>query len=798
MMRYAPGGPGIEPRWTSSDKAGIGTALSALSRVWFTLSHGILNEIYYPRVDQACTRDFGFLVTNGADFFSEEKRAAHHRVERIADGVPSFRLLNTCIHGRYLIDKRIISDPWRDVVMQSVRLQSLNGERLRLFPLLSPHLVNGGAHNTGWIGEYKGVPMLFAEGGGTALALAADVPWLARSAGFVGSSDGWLDVSRHSALTETYDIAKDGNVALCGELDVGAAEDGVLLTLGFGRNWSEAAFRAKASLETGFEVAAEEYAAAWKGWQSRLLALDRAHTKYGHNTYRISTSVLRAHDSPSFPGGIIASLSIPWGYAKGDDDMGGYHLIWPRDLGETAGALIACGASRDARRILEYLRTIQELDGRWPQNTWLDGVAYWRGLQMDEVAFPILIVDQAHRAGFLRDGQVATFWPMVRRAAAFVVRHGPITDQDRWEEDGGFSPFTLAVEIAGLLAAADLAEQHGAAPDAALFRDTADAWNARLEEWCYAVGTRVAREAGVEGYYVRITPPNGDVHGQVAIKNRPPEKTWFPACEVISPDALALVRFGLRDAHDPRILNTVRVIDHRLRVELPTGPCWYRYNEDGYGEHEDGSAFDGIGIGRLWPLMTGERAHYELAAGDIAESHRLLNTMETLTSRGGLIPEQVWDADDISERELKRGEPSGSAMPLVWAHAEHVKLCRSLADGAVFDMPPQTVKRYLKDKVQPACAIWKPDLPCRSVEAGQRLRIDLPERAVVVWTANGWSDAHETATRDTGLGLHIAEINAPLDGHVVFTWRRDDGSWAGQNYDVRVTAAPVQAATPAV
>jgi glucoamylase len=302
----------------------------------------------------------------------------------------------------------------------------------------------------------------------------------------------------------------------------------------------------------------------------------------------------------------------------------------------------------------------------------------------------------------------------------------------------------------------------------------------------------------VEGYYVRITPPNGDVHGQVAIKNRPPEKTWFPACEVISPDALALVRFGLRDAHDPRILNTVRVIDHRLRVELPTGPCWYRYNEDGYGEHEDGSAFDGIGIGRLWPLMTGERAHYELAAGDIAESHRLLNTMETLTSRGGLIPEQVWDADDISERELKRGEPSGSAMPLVWAHAEHVKLCRSLADGAVFDMPPQTVKRYLKDKVQPACAIWKPDLPCRSVEAGQRLRIDLPERAVVVWTANGWSDAHETATRDTGLGLYIAEINAPLDGHVVFTWRRDDGSWAGQNYDVRVTAAPVQAATPAV
>jgi glucoamylase len=242
-----------------------------------------------------------------------------------------------------------------------------------------------------------------------------------------------------------------------------------------------------------------------------------------------------------------------------------------------------------------------------------------------------------------------------------------------------------------------------------------------------------------------------------------------------------------------------------LRVELPTGPCWYRYNEDGYGEHADGSAFDGQGIGRLWPLMTGERAHYALAAGDVAEARRLLAAMESFTSRGGLLPEQVWDTDDIPERELKRGEPSGSAMPLVWAHAEHVKLCRSLSDGAVFDLPPQTVKRYLKDRTPPACAIFKPDLPCKSVPAGGRLRIDLPGRAVVVWTDNGWSGQHETPTRDTGLGVHVAEIAAPAEGppegrpggSIVFTWRRDDGSWAGRNYEIDVAGSPALAGLPA-
>jgi glucoamylase len=790
-MRLAPNGPGISPRWTSSDKVGVGTALSPLSRVWFTLSHGILNEIYYPRVDQACTRDFGFLVTDGVGFFSEEKRDAHHRIVRPEDGVPAFRLTNRCVQGRYTIEKQVISDPRREVVLQCVRLVPSGDTPLRLFALLAPHLVNGGANNTGWVGDYKGVDMLFAEGGGTALALAASVPWRARSVGFVGVNDGWLDVSRHFALTDCYDRAVNGNVALTGELDLrpfGSAS--VILALGFGRTPSEAAYRVKASLAQGFDAAYAEYAAAWRDWQRPLLPLDR-HAN-GHNSYRTSTTALRAHDSPSFPGGIIASLSIPWGASKGDDDLGGYHLVWPRDLAETGGGLIACGAHDDARRVIDYLRAIQDADGSWPQNSWLDGVPYWYGLQMDECAFPILLVDLAYRNGVLNDADLEGYRDMIRRAVAFVLSHGPATAQDRWEEDAGYSTFTLAVEISALLAAADMADMWGDTAGAALLRDTADAWNAGIEGWTYATGTPLAAQAGVEGYYVRIAPSDG-VYGRIAIKNRRAYETWVRAADVVSPDALALVRFGLRAADDPRILNTVRVIDQFLKVDFPAGPCWRRYVGDGYGEHEDGSPFDGTGIGRAWPLLTGERAHYALAAGDIAQAQSLLKTMESLTSRGGIIPEQVWDSDDIPARELIRGQPSGSAMPLVWAHAEHVKLCRSLADGAVFDTPPQPVRRYLVAKVQPRCAIWRQDQPITTIVAGRVLRIDLPQAATLHWSSDNWASTSDTALRDTGWSVYVAEVataGLPAGSRILFTWRyQASGAWAGTDYVVEVVSS---------
>jgi glucoamylase len=786
----APGAPGIAPRWTSSDKSGLGTALLATSRVWFTISHGILNECYYPRVDQACTRDFGFIVTDGQGFFAEEKRDTDSTITALADGVPAYELVNTHRPDaggtpRFRIVKRVISDPRRDVVLQQLRLEVLDGSSLRLFALLAPHLVNAGHANTGWRGDYKGQAMLFAEGGGTSLALAASAPWLARSAGYAGVSDGWQDLSRHFAMGWEYDRAGPGNVALAGEVDLPQGGGPVVFALGFGGTPDEAAFRARSSLLDDFDALAAEYAQAWRAWQAGLRPLDRMAGR--HNTYRVSTAVLRTHEAPSFRGGYIASLSIPWGASKGDDDLGGYHLVWPRDLVETAGGLLAAGAHAEAVQVLDYLRATQEPDGHWPQNSWLDGSAYWRGVQMDETAFPILLVDMACRAGALPAAARAAYWPMVRAAAGFLARGGPVTGQDRWEENGGFSTFTLAVEIAAMLVAAEQASLAGEPAMAAFLADTADAWNAAVDDWTFARDTALSRALGIAGYYVRMAPARlpsaaAALDGPVQIKNRPDGQGACAAHDVISADALALVRFGLRAATDPRMLATVAAIDARTRVELPPGPCWYRYTGDGYGEHPDGSPFDGTGQGRLWPLLTGERAHYALAAGDVAGARALLATMEACTSQGALLPEQIWDTDDIPARELYRGQPSGSAMPLVWAHGEHIKLLRSLADGAVFDMPPQTVRRYQVEDRQPRVLPWRPGFQPDRLPAGRVLRIELPEPCTVLWSGDGWAHSAETATSDTGLGVHAAEIETDARP-VVFTWRQTaTQAWAGANF----------------
>lgn len=789
----APGHPGIPARWTSSAKSGVGTALTARSRVWFTLSHGILNEIYYPRIDQACTRDFGLIVTDGRSFFSEEKRDARSVIQPIADGIPAFRITSTCVQGRYRLEKTVLSDPRRDVVLQRVDFHALAGALAgyRLYALLAPHLINRGAGNTAWVSEYKGTPMLFAQADGTALALGCSVPFLNRAVGFVGTSDGWQDLARHFELRWHYDHARDGNVALTGEIDLPACAGSFVLALGFGRRAEEAALRVRASLGDGIDRAIAEYSAGWQTWQDSLLPLDAEPRSDGQRTYRISTAVLRTHEASSFAGAYIASLSVPWGFAKGDEDLGGYHLVWPRDLVETAGGLLAAGAVEEMRQIIRYLRDIQDADGHWPQNCWIDGKAYWNGVQMDECAFPILLVDLAWREGALPKADLLGLWPMVQRAAGFIVRNGPVTGQDRWEEDGGYSPFTLATEIAALLAAADLADKIAASAQADFLRATADIWNSLIERWIYATDTELAKKVGVKGYYVRIAPPEtadaaSPLQGFVPIKNRPPQDSNQPASQIVSPDALALVRFGLRAPDDPRILDTLRVIDALLKVDLPAGPCWRRYNGDGYGEHEDGEPFDGTGIGRPWPLLTGERAHYELAAGNRAAAETLLAALEGFASDGHLIPEQVWDAPDIPKRELFRGRPSGSAMPLVWAHAEHVKLLRSLAAGRVFDTPPQPQQRYLIDKVGARYGIWRFNHKCRCLPAGQILRVEILAAASIHWSIDGWHTSHDTPTQDSGFGVHFADLataELPVGGQVVFTFYWPAANcWEGVDY----------------
>jgi glucoamylase len=372
-----------------------------------------------------------------------------------------------------------------------------------------------------------------------------------------------------------------------------------------------------------------------------------------------------------------------------------------------------------------------------------------------------------------------------------------VSPQDRWEEDPGYTPFTVAAEIAALLAAADLADLSNETSTATYLREIADVWNSSIERWMYMSATDWCARFKVNGYYVRIAPkqtgaPGSNLQQNVAVKNVTASEDTRRASHLISPDALALVRFGLRAPDDPRIRDTTKVIDALLKVETPSGPVWHRYNDDGYGEHEDGSPFNGTGIGRGWPLLTGERAHYELAAGHTEEARRLLITLESFANKSGLISEQVWDCADIPERELYFGRPSGSAMPLVWAHAEHLKLQRSLRDGRLFDMPAQTVKRYLIETTVSPRLTWRFNHKLRSLPPGKILRVELMASAVIHWTSNDWHTTRDIETLDTGLGIHMADLQTATlaDGaQITFTFYWSDAKrWEGANFEVRVAA----------
>jgi glucoamylase len=798
LIKYAPGWPGIPARWTSSAKTGVGTAISNQSRVWFTLSHGIFNEIYYPRIDQACIRDLGLIVTDGAKFFSEEKRDADHQVEWLADGVPAFKLINTCRDKRYRIEKQIVTDPKRDTVLQQVRFGAQQGNLsdYHLHVLLAPHLENHGSGNTAWVGECEGTPVLFAQRNDCALALACSAPWLKRSAGFVGSSDGWQDLKQHGQMTWEYTRAENGNVALTAAIDLAKSKGDFVLALGFGKTPEDAARNAIASLHDGFDQAKQAYVAGWQEWM-RTHSAPKNGTDASDDLVRKSLAVLRTHESKTTPGGLIASLAIPWGFSKGDNDLGGYHLVWARDMVETAGALLAAGAHEDVRRVLGFLQKTQQLDGHWSQNMWLDGSPYWDGIQMDETALPILLVDLARRENALAGGDVAKFWPMVKKAAGYLARNGPVSPQDRWEEDPGYTPFTVGAEIAALLAAAELADLNHEAAIAAYLRDVADVWNTDIERWMFVSETDWCKKFSVAGYYVRIAPKRTGSAGSsfkadVHVKNVADNEANRRANHLVSPDALALVRFGLRAADDPRIRDTAKVIDALLKIETPTGPTWHRYNDDGYGEHKDGSPFDGTGIGRGWPLLTGERAHFELAAGRSETAGQLMKTLESFANEGGLISEQVWDSPDLPERELFFGRPSGSAMPLVWAHAEYLKLRRSLRDGRIFDLPPQTVQRYLKEKTVSPRVSWRFNHKLRALPPGKILRIETLAPAIIHWSADGWKNSHDATTRDTGLGVHLVDL--PTQGvaagqHVQFTFHWTDANrWEGADFAVRIDA----------
>ena len=806
---HAPGQPGAEPRWAFAGKDGIGAALGDSARpVWFTLSHGILTEVFYPEIDSPRIRSLGFRVASGSDFDSDEAADAEHRVEMSDAAIPSYHVVNTCRHGRYRIGKDVFAHPREPVVLQRVRFEALAGKLsdYRIHALLNPHLNDHDGGDTAWLDEFAGSRMLFAEGGGTALALACSSPWIDGSADFARDHDGRIELANPA---KHYDRAGAGNVLLLGEMDLQACDGRFVLALGFGANPEEAARRALAGLGDDFEAARRDYAQGWRTWHDSV-SPPAPPAAGGRDLTRVSCTVLKTHQAKTVPGAMVASLSTPWGEARSavpSEDTGGYHMVWPRDLCESAGGLLAAGAFEDAGLPLQYLANTQREDGRWPQNMRVGGEATQDGNQLGETAIPALFLDHLRREGAIGPEVVDQYWPMIRRAAAYVVRNGAATQEDRWENQGGYTPFTLALAIPSLLIAADMADEHEEAEAAAYLRETADAWFAAIDDWLYVAGTDLAKKVGVEGYYARIIPRRDEAGKPVSEGGNDTDVTTSESLglapeEVASPDALALVRFGLRAADDFRILDTVRVIDAVLRVETPSGPSWRRYTGDGYGEHSDGAPFDGKsrGIGRCWPLLTGERGHFELAAGREGEAVRMLAAMGAFANDCGMLPEQIWDAADIPERGLFCGHPAGSAMPLAWAHAEYLKLARSIREGQIFDMPPQAKQRYLDRWTGSGKAIWRFTSARPVIAEGKTLRIETLASALVRWTADDWTTQQDLATRDTMLGVHVADLptsGLPAGAEVEFTFHWDEADrWEGRDFRVDVVFDAPRQVTP--
>ncbi|HEU5017644.1 MAG TPA: glycoside hydrolase family 15 protein [Pseudolabrys sp.] len=757
-LNYAPGWPGIDPTWTSSAKD-VATRALGTSRLWVTIGHGILNEVYWPSTGMPQIRDLGFIVATRSGWY-EVKRVCRYTVALPEPFIPCPTITHEGDDYKLILD--FVPDPSRDAVLISFRL---TGEAARLYALLAPHLGNSGRENNAAAGVD-----LTAWRGAHALCLCADSGFARTGAGFVGGSDGWQDFAHNGEMKWTYGRAENGNVALMGELN---RNEGVL-ALGFAHTVEGARTLAQSSLNEGFARIHNAFTSGWSAW-ARGLKVPDAPPELRREAL-LSAAVLRTHEDATFPGAMVASLSIPWGNAS--DSSGGYHLVWTRDAVESGLALMAIGQTADAHRLLSYLVATQREDGSWYQNYFPDGRPYWFGHQIDEVSFPVLLAAKLAEEGLPLGAGVTH---MIRRAAAFLVRNGPGSQQDRWEENAGISPFSLGVQIVALIAAAPFL----ADAERAYALEIADYWNERIEDWTYATGGALAQRFGVDGYYVRIGPSleHGGLKGRIEVKNRNGET--LPAVNLVGMEFLWLVRLGLREASDPRIRNTLVVTDALLKVETPSGVAFHRYNQDGYGEHADGSPFDGSGVGRAWPLLAGERGHYALQSG--ADPLPYLQAMAHMTGPGGLIPEQVWDSDPIPARGLYPGKPSGSAMPLVWAHSEFLKLLVACEHKRPVELLAST-ERYLKCRPASGTWHWRFDTPFDALPKERDLAFEGDAPFMLHLGFDGWHDAIDRTATINAFGLYEVRLPwAALKGReaVDFTFYFPQrAAWEGSDHRV--------------
>ncbi|WP_051330636.1 glucan 1,4-alpha-glucosidase [Niveispirillum irakense] len=776
----APGAPGAHGTWSFAGKTGIGTSYEAyvdghygdgaatgpVSRVWFSLAKGIVTETMHGLIHEAQLREVQVAV-KGADFLHLEAADMDSHIDYLhkdAEGRPlslAYRIVNRDRQGRYEIEKHIFTDPDRDVLFIRHIFRALTADITPIL-LADPQMRGtGGGDRVDTAGG-----TLNAWEGDTALAIRSASGFAQAGVGFVGASDALTQLRRDGRFTAYADSGKTpGNVALAGELaPVKAGTERVQdIVIGFGPNRAAASAAADATLRRGYSAVLAAYngqgdAIGWEDYLATLAPLSDLQKMAGDGgrLANVSALVLKAQEDKTHAGALIASLSSPWGDTVTADELTtGYKAVWPRDFYQCAMALLALGDTQTPLAAFNYLKMIQVrpdtpgnkgASGWFLQKTHVDGTREWVAVQLDQTAMPVMLGWKLWQAGILDDAALKAAWSgMLKPAADFLVTGGkpgidwntedtvtpPATQQERWEEQGGYSPSSTAAVVAGLIAAAEIAQQIGDADAAARYRQTADRVNASIEKTMFTTTGPYTERGGNGRYFLRITQnDNPDDKGPLTARNGKEALT-----EDIYLDAgfLELVRYGVRRADAPSILDSLPELDDtglpdNVRVKYlftfegqpGTYPGWRRYGNDGYGEDVRNGANYGVGEleggmgagqrGRVWPIFTGERGHYALAAAALkpggaqpADIDAIRGTyvrgMELFANEGLMIPEQVWDGvGAATAHNYKPGEGTNSATPLAWSHAEYVKLLRSLHDRRVWDLYGPVAARYAGGK----------------------------------------------------------------------------------------------------
>ncbi|HQZ95259.1 MAG TPA: glycoside hydrolase family 15 protein [Pyrinomonadaceae bacterium] len=733
----SPGGPGKDAQWATAGKQAVGTSASLESKVWFTLAQGVMTEVYYPDVTVANVHLLQFLVVDPKTKKVEtEQDDAIHEIKVLRPDSLTFQQVNTAKSGKWKISKTYAADQKSNSILIKVEfLPKVSG--LRLYVFYDPSLANSGMHDSGayylakpsdpsdqrskdvlsgFVG-YDGEISSFLHISGK-----MEEAWT----GPIGPNDGLTQLRKGGTINSRQTNAESGNIVQIARV---THPRNFVVTLSFARtiddvvkepfrSWIQYAFkdwttppkREASKFADYVERLFVEYEREWADYVKTIPKVD---PKF-QAQFNMAAMQLKALEDKTARGANIASLTVPWGGGENanENNVGGYHLVWARDLYQVFTAYMALGDRAAAERALDFLLKVQQKpDGSFPQNSWLDGKPFWGSLQMDEVAFPLIMAWQLGRF------DKATYENHLKKAADFIVKNGPATPQERWEEESGYSPSTIAAEIAGLVCAADIAKRNGDTASAAKYLATADNWHANIENW---TATKTGKY-GDGNYYLRITQ-NGkpDAGEMIEINNG---SGTYDERDIVDAGFLELVRLGLKPANDPLIAKSVKVIDQVIKVTTPNGDGFYRYNHDGYGEMDDGRRwnFDGkyTGKGRLWVLLSGERGQYEIAlCNETIKKIQLdgfncnekemdgwrynrLDAMAKFANEGLMIPEQVWDKPDLRSPDkqfvpdLKFGEGTGSATPLAWSMAQFIRLATNIKAGKNLDTPQVVYDRYV-------------------------------------------------------------------------------------------------------